>query len=153
MTPHVRPSTEEDCVFVAANLRTADRQECALWDVDPLSSLQSGLKWSLQPLTIVAASGNPCAMFGITVGKPESTCWLLGTDEILDLRMSFLRQTFDWMDHVCRPLKASGIEAIGNWVDPRNEKHVQWLLWSGFTKTSTRSTSKDIDVGYYRKAL
>lgn len=151
--PHVRPSLEEDCEPIAANLRSADLRECEMWGLDPLHSLRTGLQYSLQPLTIVGHSGNPCAMFGVTYGQPDATIWLLGTDEMFDLRISFLRRTTMWLEHICKPLKAAKeVTAVANWVDLRNVKHTQWLLWAGFEKTSTR-IAQDLEIAYFRKAL
>lgn len=156
MNPHVRPSLETDCEWIAANLREADRRECDLWGLDPLHSLRTGLAYSLQPMSIVGASGKPCAMFGVTFGEaPDATIWLLGTDEMFDLRISFLRRTSIWLDHVCKPLRHDGtgsITGVGNWVDLRNTKHTAWLTWAGFKKVASRVTN-EIDIAYFRKAL
>lgn len=154
MTPHVRPSVEADCVYLAAHLRDADRRECELWGHDPLPSLRTGLSYSLQPLTVVGPSGKPAAMFGLTGGTGEdATVWLLGTPEITSFPMTFLRQSRLWMDHLCRPIRGiDRVKGVGNWVDLRNTKHVDWLRWMGFTKTSSRDQS-GIEIGYFRKAL
>jgi hypothetical protein len=154
MTPHVRPSLESDCGFIASHLREADKRECDLWGVDPLHSLRQGLAYSLQPLTVVGPSGSPTAMFGATFGNSsDATVWLLGTDEIVTFPMTFLRQSSMWVDHLCRPLRCSDkITGIGNWVDRRNDRHVSWLLWMGFEMTSP-SMKDEVEIGYFRKAF
>lgn len=154
MTPHVRPSVAEDCEYLAENLREADRRECELWGMDPLKSLKHGITYSMQPLTVVGPSGNAAAMFGVTVGQGEdATVWLLATEEMTTFPVTFLRQSKPWIDHVCSPLLSSErITGVGNWVDLRNTKHVDWLRWIGFTKTS-EAKHDGIDIAYYRKAL
>ena len=142
---------KQDCKYIAEHIRDADRRECELWDLKPEESLVLGLSYSLQPLTVVAPSGNPAAMFGVCVGDaPEATIWLLGTDEIVRFPMTFLRQSGMWVEHVCRPIKQ--YRAVGNWVDLRNEKHVGWLKWLGFEMTRT-NTRNGLEIGYLRKAI
>jgi hypothetical protein len=152
MTPHVRPSVKSDCRAVASRLRDADRAECELWGLDPEASMSVGFQFSIQPMTLIGPSGKPAAMFGVTTGGSDATIWLLGTDEITRFPVTFLRQSKAWIEHLVVPVRNSGFRGIGNWVDMRNTKHVNWLLWVGFTLTSTNHQNGN-EIGYFRKAL
>jgi hypothetical protein len=153
MTPHVRPSTEADCLWLAPRLREADRGECELWGLDPLHTLRKGMEYSLQPLTVIGPSGNPAAIFGVAPAKPDATVWLLGTDELFDFPVRFLRQSKMWLDHINEPIKSIyGVSSVGNWVDLRNTKHIEWLRWVGFSQTA-KSVHHAYEIGYFRKDI
>lgn len=153
MTPHVRPAKEADCLWISQHLRDADRKECELWGTDPLQSLRTGLEYSLQPLSVIGPSGNAAAIFGVAPAKPDSTIWLLGTEELFTFPTTFLRQSSMWIDHITEPLKSyHGVKGVANWVDLRNDKHVEWLKWLGFTMTS-QTTHNDFEIGYFRKDI
>lgn len=150
MTPHVRPSKEADCSWIAGALRQADRQECDLWGVDPLCSLREGLAHSLQCLTVIGETGNPTAMFGVT---PTGTVWLLGTEELFTFPVAFIKQSRLWVNHIMAPLSnLPDVSGAGNWVDMRNTKHTDWLIWVGFTLTQIAVHNQQ-RIGYYRKAI
>ena len=158
MNPFVRPSIESDCDYIADNIRKADQRECDLWELHPKDSMSMGFRYSLQPLTVVDRNGNPAAMFGVTQTdapgfdkNSDATIWLLGTDELFTFPVEIVRQSSMWIDHICRPLAAKHGH-VGNWVDERNTKHVDWLIWVGFVKTSS-STKGDTTISYYRKAI
>jgi hypothetical protein len=151
---HVRPALPKDCPEIAANLREADKMECKLWDFEPEHSLRIGIEYSIQPLTVVGPSGNAAAIFGITTGTgqgEDATIWLLGTDEIMSFSTTFLKQSRMWIDHICKPF-VGPFTGVGNWVDSRNTKHVEWLVWVGFVKTAT-TIKNGIEIVYYRKAI
>jgi hypothetical protein len=103
-------------------------------------------------MTLVGPSGKPAAMFGVTTGGSDATVWLLGTDEITRFPMIFLRQSRAWIEHLVVPVRNSGFRGIGNWVDMRNTKHVNWLMWVGFAQTSTNHHNGN-EIGYFRKVL
>jgi hypothetical protein len=158
MNPFVRPSIESDCEYIADHIRAADQRECDLWELLPKDSLSTGFRYSVQPLTVVDRNGNPAAMFGVTQAETpgfdkssDATIWLLGTDELFTFPVEFVRQSLMWIDHICRPLAAKHGH-VGNWVDERNTKHVDWLIWVGFVRTSS-IIKGDVSIAYYRKAI
>ena len=52
--------------------------------------------------------------------------WLLGTDDINRFPMTFLRRSRAWFDKC-----TEGYDIVGNFVDQRNTKHIEWLKWIG----------------------
>ena len=54
--------------------------------------------------------------------------WLLGSDDITTYSRLFLRLCRPWLE------KLQGqYRILRNWIDARNEVHIRWLKWSGFT--------------------
>ena len=62
------------------------------------------------------------------VGNDQGLVWMLGTDLIVKNQIEFLRYSRAWIDEACRPY-----EAVGNLVHAKNEVHLKWLQWCGFT--------------------
>ena len=143
----VRPSLLSDVVTIAKNIRRADATELALYGLQAEEAIRLGFDQSLQPLTVVTATGAPCAMFGVSPTPSVSVgcIWLLGTSDLFTIRVPFLRQSALWLNHISKPFSETG-----NWVDSRNKQHIRWLTWLGFTAVST-VTVKDIPVHYFQR--
>jgi hypothetical protein len=58
--------------------------------------------------------------------------WLLGSDELVRYSYVFLRQCRAWITKL-----HARYEILWNCVDARNEVHVRWLVWCGFTILET----------------
>lgn len=70
------------------------------------------------------------AMFGVRdMERGQGAVWLLGTDELEDVAMPFLRLSKSWLLR----LAAGGFHWLGNVVDIRNEVHIRYLKWLRFT--------------------
>ena len=80
----------------------------------------------------VELNGKPIAIFGV-VDSHETIprvgyVWMLGTNEIKDIRSQFLRKCKEQLIQQEEPY-----EVLTNFVDKRNKVHIKWLRWMGFT--------------------
>lgn len=109
-------------------IREADLAEIdAASGLHPLECLRHGFEHSLQPMT-VEFMGRPAAMMGVVPAASSSgRIWMLGTDDIDEFKVTFLRQSRMWVEHLCRPFSF-----VANHVDARNRVHLQWLKWLDF---------------------
>ena len=127
--PHLRLASEIDCIYLSENLRKEDIQEIqAVTGLPPLLSLLTGLKMSSVPLVICNADCKPVAMLGVVPNGLIGFIWMVGTDDLKKISLSFLRNSKD----VCDVLKGKH-QILHNYVDKRNTLHVNWLKWMGFT--------------------
>jgi hypothetical protein len=120
-----RPGDELDLV---PRLRDADLREIkAATDASPLDVLREGAEQSVPSCTIIGNYDTVAGMFGAT---REGRVWLLGSEELVTspLNRQFLRECRRWCDklHDLYPL-------LWNVIDERNEVHIRWLKWMGFT--------------------
>lgn len=70
--------------------------------------------------------GDPVALFGVS---SPNIPWLVATPEILNHQISFLKQA----KNVLHLMHAIGGPFLHNYVDARNDVHLRWLAWMGFT--------------------
>ena len=128
--PHLRLATEVDCIYLSENLREEDIQEIkAVTGLSPpLLSLLCGLKMSSVPLVICNADCKPVAMLGVVPNGLIGFIWMVGTDDLKKISLSFLRNSKD----VCDVLKGKH-QILHNYVDKRNKLHINWLKWMGFS--------------------
>ena len=127
--PHLRLASEIDCIYLSENLRKEDIQEIqAVTGLPPLLSLLTGLKLSSVPLVICNADCKPVAMLGVVPNGLIGFIWMVGTDDLKKISLSFLRNSKD----VCDVLKGKH-QILHNYVDKRNKLHINWLKWMGFT--------------------
>jgi hypothetical protein len=127
----VRPATVDDAVRMSPLVRDEDMAEvAAATGSTVLQALLEGLRLSSSCYCLLKERF-PVAVFGIAPVEPRpgyGAIWLLGTHEIKDIRWLFLRESRSWL----RELE-QGYDVIGNVVDARNELHIRWLKWLGFT--------------------
>lgn len=131
--PYVRLATRQDASDLAPRLRREDQEE-----VSHGSGLEPdiALRYALAISNIAYAvmwKGRVIALFGIVGeldwgdGPGKGSPWMLASDELKDIRKSFLRQcrgyVRDW-------LKVHG--ELEGYVWAENEVHIQWLRWLGF---------------------
>ena len=127
--PHLRLASEIDCIYLSENLRKEDIQEIqAVTGLPPLLSLLTGLKMSSVPLVICNADCKPVAMLGVVPNGFIGFIWMVGTDDLKKISLSFLRNSKD----VCDVLKGKH-QILHNYVDKRNKLHINWLKWMGFS--------------------
>ena len=132
MLPHqqefngFRISQYEDISKLANNLRFEDKQEILANSGQlPYYALLRGYVHSEVCFTIIDKENIPVGMFG--VGK-EGTIWLLATNDIHRIRFSFLRESRKVIDFLNQKYPL-----LWNYVDCRNELHIRWLKWCGFS--------------------
>ena len=127
--PHLRLASEIDCIYLSEHLREDDKQEIqAVTGLPPLLSLLTGLKLSSVPLVICNADCKPVAMLGVVPNGLIGFIWMVGTDDLKKISLSFLRNSKD----VCDVLKSKH-QILHNYVDKRNKLHINWLKWMGFS--------------------
>lgn len=126
----IREATVADAVSVAPRLRTEDRMECeAALGFSPEVALPFGVtageNW------VFEIDGTVEAILGVSPvgGNPYfGMVWMMTTEAIFDHRKELLRATPRVLEmlHDRFPL-------IGNHVDVRNTKHIDWLKKVGFS--------------------
>ncbi len=128
--PHLRLASEVDCIYLSEHLRKEDIQEikAVTGNLPPLLSLLIGHKISSVPLVICDAESKPVAMLGVVPNGLIGSIWMVGTNDLKKISLSFLRNSKD----VCEVLKDKH-QILHNYVDKRNTLHVNWLKWMGFT--------------------
>lgn len=131
MLPHARPSVPEDATYLAPRLRIEDVREVQALGDTPLQALQVGLTGH-SCLSIVNHGGEVVGMCGINhipaYGPLQAAVWLLASPGLVTIQREFMRQTRPVLDafHASYPL-------LWNLVDARNEVHIRWLRYFGFT--------------------
>jgi len=127
--PHLRVATEEDCIYLSTRLRKEDYQEIkAVTGLEPVISLRVGFKISDVPLVICNSENIPVAMLGVVSQGLIGAIWMVGTEDLKKISLSFIRNCKD----VCNVLKSKH-QLLYNYVDARNTLHINWLKWMGFT--------------------
>jgi hypothetical protein len=125
----IRRSFIEDVDWLAPRLRDADINEVkASMDWNPEQALIYGFYESSVCMSAVR-NNKPFVMFGVVEVEPEvGAIWLLGSSMIETSWVFFLRKSKLWLDvlHKDYPL-------LFNYVDQRNEVHIRYLKWLGFT--------------------
>lgn len=124
----VRPARPEDAAALAPRLRPADLREIeARSGRSPQEVLAYGLTHG--DAYAVEKDGVIAALFGVApTPEPKLGCvWLLGSDDIQTFRLTFLRHSREWLSVLFKDY-----DLLGNFVDARNEVHIQWLQWLGF---------------------
>ena len=120
----------QDIEPIAANMRDADELEGWLSShKTPLEAITVGFNSSIKVWTIMS-NGTPIGMFGVSspsilanIGTP----WLLGTDEMLNIRRQFVRESMHYLDEmfVLYP-------RLVNFIHVDNVASLRWLRWMAF---------------------
>lgn len=133
----VLPSVASDVERMAPRLRNEDRAEIVAASGEPsIIALGRGFVESM-PCFTAYYNDRPAVMFGVTPSKrlhplvdPDfprvGYVWLLATDDVNEFKTAFLRLSRKWFDRVTRDY-----DIVGNVVDERNTRHIQWLEWVG----------------------
>jgi hypothetical protein len=129
---HVRPARPEDARDLAPRLRPADVREIrALRGEEPSRVLEEGLAWSTACFAAEDDAGLLVALFGAGPDGGQDAAgliWLLASPELERNGRDFLRQCRHWVDRL-----HEHCPRLGNVVDARNDVHLRWLAWCGFT--------------------
>jgi hypothetical protein len=128
----VRAARPGDGRELAPRLRQADLQEIqAQTREDPVLALERCVAVSDPCHALVREGDLIIALFGV---NPQSGAdqvgivWLLGSDELVQHSFTFLRHCRPWVEKL-----QQRYQVLWNCVDARNEIHMRWLKWCGFT--------------------
>ena len=137
ITTHVkayqRPSTLYDASAVAEGMRKEDVEECkAQSGACAKGTLLYCYMMSNPCMTMVSRHGYPMGMWGvIPETKISGRIWMLGCQSMLEDssdKRTFLRESKIELDRLHKQYPV-----LFNVVDARNEIHVRWIQWMGFT--------------------
>lgn len=125
----VRRSIPADCEYLARHLRQPDHDEVkAVLGVVTPEALLFSMQHTERPYTIIDGD-TPAGIFGVAPVEPGvGAIWLLGTDALVHGKWRFLRESKKWMAQV-----SEGYHLLFNYVDERNDLHIRWIAWLGFT--------------------
>jgi len=127
--PYMRIASLKDCEELGKNLRKADLQECqAYGNIDGLQALLIGYLNSNICISI-ADDKSVIAIFGICgeINQP-ATIWMLASDRLSEISRKFLRENKKLIDYLNQQYPL-----LHNVCDARNDVHIKWLKWCGFT--------------------
>jgi len=129
----IRPSNIHDVEFIAKNLRRADQEEItAATGLDAFSSLARGFYRGILTFTAFRA-GVPIGLFGTSSvlpveGERVAWIWMVGTDQLTVNPKELMQISKEWL-----PVLSLQADAMMNYVDSRNTKHINWLKHLGFS--------------------
>lgn len=137
---HWRKSILSDVVTVAAKMRVEDKAEVLAYSGSmPKEALFYCFFHSKPSMTMVGRKGNIMGMYGVIPDTNQSgRIWMLGhesmTTDYKDVR-AFLRNS---------PMELEKFHAnypvLYNYVDARNETHIKWIKWMGFSIIKKHAT-------------
>ena len=88
----MRKANIDDAKYLSTRLRDCDVEEIkALTNYSPYTALMMGVINSELPLVIIN-DDKPVAMFGVVPTEDFALIWLLGTDELKDISLPFLKE-------------------------------------------------------------
>ena len=137
---HWRKSILSDVTTVAANMRQEDKEEIFAYSGTLPKEQMFYCFFSSKPcMTMVGRKGNIMGMYGVVPCSPKvGRIWMLGhksmTSDYKDVR-AFLRNSPIELEkfHCNYPL-------LYNYVDARNETHIKWIKWMGFSIIKKHAT-------------
>ena len=128
-----RPSILQDVVDVSENMRPEDAAELyAVSGDSPKGGLLYCYLASKPCMTMVSRHGYVMGMYGVIPEREGvGRIWMLGRNEMttdkLD-RITFLRQAKIELNKLHDQYKL-----LFNQIDARNQIHIDWIRWMGFT--------------------
>lgn len=132
MNTHYREATVEDVRHVANNLRPADlREMLAHGHKDVFATLLEGFVFSNPCNAMVDRNGETFGLFG-AVPNPQNewsaAVWMMATPTLEKEALGFARGSRKILEEWSEQYRL-----LFNVVDSRNEVHLKWLKWLGFT--------------------
>ncbi len=131
----VRQAHAADAAGIAASLRETDLREIqAALSESPLDVVTRAIARSQPCYAVVDERDQALAVFGaipVPSEKGVGVAWLLASTGLARYRFSFLRHSLEWIE---RLHESYGV--LWNCVDARNQVHIRWLKWCGFSVLS-----------------
>jgi len=116
---------------LAGRLRKADLREIeAAAGEEPLAVLTNGIACS-DPCYTVSDGCHPLAIFGVVPDaciEGVGRIWFLGADDLRNHSFTFIRHSRRWVARL-----HERYPVLWNYIDARNDLHIRWLRWCGFT--------------------
>ena len=129
----IRPSVIQDVIDVAEGMRSEDKAEVyALSGDTPKGGLLCCYLASKPCITMTSRHGYLLGMYGVIPERDGvGRIWMLGREEMtkdkID-KLSFLKQAKIQIEKLNKKYKV-----LFNQVDARNQIHIDWIRWMGFT--------------------
>jgi len=101
-----------------------------MWGIDP-ASFFSMAGTNENTYCIYNRENTPVALAGVAPLRSDPTIaqiWMVATPALEDHQIEFLKYSKKFIEEVSTPFRL-----VYNWVDERNEVHLKWLKWCGFT--------------------
>lgn len=126
----VRPAIPDDARLLAPRLRTDDRREIeAVTGEHPHEAILRSIISSDPCYAVVDDQTAPIGAFGTTADRGDiGIVWCLGSDALVQRPLLFLRHSLSWIAHL-----HDRHNTLWNVVDARNQAHLRWLAWCGFS--------------------
>lgn len=125
----IRPARPEDCVPVAACMRSEDRREVAVLGQTPYEALHESLSESSIVYTVVVKE-QLAAMFGLmplSVIGNHACIWLLTGEPVDEIApITFVRLSRQMINQFLQLYPV-----LENWVDARYTQAIKWLRLCG----------------------
>lgn len=122
----VLPATAADALIISPNLRIEDHAEVlACTGQEPGQVLPMCVEANRTWKAVAQPNGPPVALFGINGSVP----WMVATPDLIHHQLSFLKQA----KNIIQLMHHYGGPFLQNFVDARNDVHIRWLKYMGFT--------------------
>lgn len=130
--PYSKETDPDDILILAREMREEDRRELADGSGQtPIEALQEGYVNSPKILSIFDDDGGLVFICGVAPSKLDPLIghpWLLATNRLDTIKKSFLKHSKEYLRFL-----GEGYPVLMNVCDSRNETHVKWLKWLGFS--------------------
>src|SRR6056300_1694037 len=125
-----RLATDEDVFDVVSRLRPCDVEECvAFTGLTPLEYISRVGYDPDNTYVIFNADGDNVALGGVSHTDDQcALIWLIATPLIENHSIEFLKYSRAFIKEITQ-----GIPLVYNWVYAKNDVHIKWLKWCGFT--------------------
>ena len=138
MKPYHRASKLDDVVSLAPNLRYEDVREVETLGRTSEQSLLSGYLYGKMCRSIIDKYGQVVGMYGVVPADDKTgLVWMLGSKGLKKIATAFLKES---------RTEVNGMNTLfphlWNIIDSRNELHLKWLKWCGFTIIGERMVNK-----------
>lgn len=125
---NIRAATLDDARYLGSRLRQQDREEVkASHGVTGEEAVLLSFQRAVVSY-VVELDGQVICLFGVTQALTGGYPWLLGTDAMEQLPVTFFRTSRTFIDAFVQQFGY-----LENYVDARNTLSIQWLRWLGFT--------------------
>ena len=126
------PSTLAHAAELAQDLRMEDAREIVSSSgKDPAFALASAVSRSELARTALDGDGRPVLIFGVArLGPGLGSPWLMASPKVAAHGRQIARLTRPLVDAL-----QDDYPVLTNYADTRNELHLRWLRWAGFSLT------------------